>query len=567
MDRRRYRIRQLLSLRLRTKTFLRLVFLFFVPLVLVSAFFLFRQYENLKEGLHFSFLTRADLLAGRIENLLKDRIAPLPHHPLLLRTGLAQRPSEIPGTKRMQEVINDQGSGSNEFIFVFVSGETPRVLYVRPEGPRFRFFLFQAEFLAEFIFNSRLLNPDEFFFLLNQDDIPALSNLVSSEMRVPPAWAAQLQSESSAPFVAAEERVVEVDGETYLLSTFPFPGLPMRVALARSVDRAFAPLRREILFQGLFLAMVLLAFLGYSLYAAREQIGPLKVIEEFLRRVSNKDFEFVPRIRTLDERRAIFKSLNRLRLKLRHVDRLNTLELEERNQRLEELNVQKNHLLGTAAHDLRNPLGVIQGFARFLLEDASDRLDPEHRLFLERIEASSESMLHLVNDLLDIARIEAGALDLDLQPTDLGRLVKNNVELNRVLASKKRIVIEAEYDPDLPPVLLDGPKVEQVLNNLIGNAMKFSEPGARVKVAVGRHAAGVAVKVEDQGPGIPAGELDQIFRPFVKATARATAGEGSTGLGLAIVNRIVQGHGGSIEVQSQVGQGSRFTVVLPHDFS
>ncbi len=563
MARAYYKYFRFFSPRLRTKTFLRLAFLFFVPLVGVSVFFLYRQYETLQERLHFSFLTRADLLAGRIENLLKDRIAPVPGHPLLLASGVVERAGDLPGPAALHATIGQDHGGSAEFLFVFVVEGSPRILYVRTEQTRFRFYVFRADFLAEFIFESRLLTADESFFLINQGGSPAFSNLVAHDLSVPIGWLPHLDGNPGNPFVAGEERIVTVDDTAYLFSTFPFPGLPMRVAIARPLENAFAPLKREMTVQALFLGAVLLAFLGYSLFAANEQIRPLLVIEEFLRRVSNRDFDFVPRIRTRDERRAIFKSLNRLRLKLRRFDRLNAQELAERNRRLEELNETKNHLLGTAAHDLRNPLGVIQGFASFLLEEASDRLEPEHRLFLERIRASSESMLNLVNDLLDIARIEAGALELHLVPTDVREVVRNVVELNRVLAVKKKIEIEEEYE-SAPFIPLDTPRMEQVLNNLIGNAMKFSEPGTRIFVSVRLRQGNLAVAVRDQGQGIPREELQKIFHPFVvSASTRATAGEGSTGLGLAIVKKIVQGHGGTITVDSEVGSGSEFSVILP----
>jgi signal transduction histidine kinase len=171
-------------------------------------------------------------------------------------------------------------------------------------------------------------------------------------------------------------------------------------------------------------------------------------------------------------------------------------------------------------------------------------------------------MLDLVNNLLDVAQIESGKLRLDLQLVDLIALVRRNIALNRVLAAKKQIEIEWAETP-LPTVLFDAPKIEQVLNNLIGNAIKFSLPGTLIRVSVTRADPNVVLMVRDQGPGIPPNELVKLFKPFQKTSVKSTAGEKSTGLGLAIVKKIVEGHHGKIWIESQVGHGTTFFVSLP----
>ena len=182
---------------------------------------------------------------------------------------------------------------------------------------------------------------------------------------------------------------------------------------------------------------------------------------------------------------------------------------------------------------------------------------------IERIEASSVFMLRLVNDLLDLSRIEAGALELELRPTDLAELVGNNVVLNRMLAEQRGITLDLAADAGMPRALVDRGKLEQVLNNLVSNALKYSESGTCVSVAVGFDAEGFTLAVADQGQGIPADERDRLFEPFSTTSVQAAVGEKCTGLGLAIVRRIVDGHGGSIAVDSEVGVGSTFTVRLP----
>ncbi len=238
-------------------------------------------------------------------------------------------------------------------------------------------------------------------------------------------------------------------------------------------------------------------------------------------------------------------------------------ELQGKNERLKELDQHKNHMLGMAAHDIRNPLGIILGYARFLQVDAGPMLSAEHRAFLDAITQSSEFVLGLVEELLDISTIESGRLIIERTPVDLAKVVTNHVELISVLAARKNIRITLDIPRDKVMLDLDAKKIEQVLSNLIGNAIKFSSPNTSVIVRVKPTRDRVEFSVTDEGPGIPSDEINLLFRPFSTTSVRATNGERSTGLGLAIARRIVEGHGGEITVDTQVGRGSTFRVMLP----
>ncbi len=238
-------------------------------------------------------------------------------------------------------------------------------------------------------------------------------------------------------------------------------------------------------------------------------------------------------------------------------------ELREKNKELEKVNAQKDRFLGMAAHDLRNPLGHIFTVADILLEDLDGKITDQQRELLEITKSSSQFMLDLVNDLLDIAKIESGKLNLNLQETDLAALVSQNVTRNRALAGKKNITLEVDVPDDLPPLTVDPGKMEQVLNNLISNAIKYSYPDTTVKIQLARQDDAVLLSVADEGQGIPADEQDKLFQPFERTSVTTTGGEKSTGLGLAIVKRIVEGHHGKIWVESSVGKGTTFYVSLP----
>lgn len=240
-----------------------------------------------------------------------------------------------------------------------------------------------------------------------------------------------------------------------------------------------------------------------------------------------------------------------------------TRELQKKNVQLNKLNEQKNEFIGMAAHDLRNPISIIIGYSEFILDEAKDRLPPNHLKFLKIILHSSEFMLNMLNDLLDIAKIESGKLNLNRELVNPGSLIANNVALNRMIAEKKDITINVEIFEDLPEVNIDADKIEQVLNNLITNAIKFSNPGTTITVSSFKANGGITVIVKDQGQGISEEDLSKLFKPFSKLSTKSTAGEKSTGLGLSITKKIIMGHGGKIWVESQVGVGTTFYFTLP----
>lgn len=185
------------------------------------------------------------------------------------------------------------------------------------------------------------------------------------------------------------------------------------------------------------------------------------------------------------------------------------------------------------------------------------------RGFVGVIRDTSEFMLRMVNDLLDVATIEAGHLKLERQPGDLAALVMRSVALNLALAAQKDITVDCDLLQPLPTIAFDRGEIEQVLNNLIGNAVKFSHQGTVVQIRASAEGSVVTVAVRDQRQGIPPGDLPKLFEPFCRASVQATAGEQSTGLGLAIAHGIVEGHGGRMWVESEGGIGSPFSFTLP----
>jgi signal transduction histidine kinase len=233
-------------------------------------------------------------------------------------------------------------------------------------------------------------------------------------------------------------------------------------------------------------------------------------------------------------------------------------------EQLSKANAAKNKFLGMAAHDLRNPLASIRGIAEFLRDGAVGSLTPDQRDLVQTIHAASHSMLDLVNELLDVATIEAGELKLRLESHQLDELVgKCVIQINREAAKKKtRVVFDR---PAAVKLRADGAKMKQVIDNLLSNAVKYSPPGSLVRTFVELDPLGRAcsIAVRDEGPGIPHDERDRLFKDFSCLSIQPTGGEKSTGLGLAICRKIVEAHGGTIVAENLPGRGCEFRVTLP----
>jgi signal transduction histidine kinase len=189
--------------------------------------------------------------------------------------------------------------------------------------------------------------------------------------------------------------------------------------------------------------------------------------------------------------------------------------------------------------------------------------DADGKFILGELHRYAQGMLTMVNDLLDVAKIESGDLELHLAAVDLVELIEHALRLNRLGAEKKSISIECVYEKPSIPIVVDPGKIEQVLANLLSNAIKYSPPGSSVSLSARRSETDVLVSVQDHGPGISAEGQARLFQPFGRVGSKPTAGEKSTGLGLAICRKIVEGHKGSIWVESSPGQGSTFFFSLP----
>ncbi len=220
----------------------------------------------------------------------------------------------------------------------------------------------------------------------------------------------------------------------------------------------------------------------------------------------------------------------------------------------------RRDFISNISHELRTPLASLKALAETLQLSAID--DPQtSRHFLERMDTEIDALTQMVNELLELARIESGRVPIDLKPTDSYRLLVAASERLKMQAERAGLLLEVEAQPDLPKILADGPRLEQVLVNIIHNAIKFTSPGGKITVFAYPESGMVCFGVQDTGTGIPRDMLPRVFERFYKAD-QARSG-GGTGLGLSIARHLVEMHAGRIWAESQPGRGSTFYFTIP----
>jgi signal transduction histidine kinase len=268
--------------------------------------------------------------------------------------------------------------------------------------------------------------------------------------------------------------------------------------------------------------------------------------------------------RTAERRRRRTAEAVRLaRALIRELEQKST-EFEHARARAEEASRAKSHFLANMSHELRTPLNSIVGFSKVLLNRLDGDLTARQEAYLRAVHGSGTHLLRLINEILDLARIEAGQPDVVWDTVDLAGVVDECLAIAAPLVHDKPLRLDAEVPDDLPAIRADRTKVRQVLVNLLSNAIKYTAAG-RVLVRVQREAGALRVSVADTGIGIRAEAQATLFEPFQRPTVPAARAAAGTGLGLAITRRLVELHGGRIWVESRENEGSTFHFTLPID--
>ena len=237
-------------------------------------------------------------------------------------------------------------------------------------------------------------------------------------------------------------------------------------------------------------------------------------------------------------------------------------EIADKSAQLEAASRHKSEFLANMSHELRTPLNAIIGFSEILTEKMFGDVNEKQTEYLQDILESGRHLLSLINDILDLSKIEAGRMELALTDFDLPSAIENALILVRERASRRGITLGRTIDERLEMIRADERKVKQVLLNLLSNALKFTPEGGRVDVSARLHDDSAEISVTDTGVGIAPEDQEAVFEEFRQVGTAARKVEG-TGLGLALVRKIIELHGGRIWVRSQVGVGSTFTFTLP----
>lgn len=237
--------------------------------------------------------------------------------------------------------------------------------------------------------------------------------------------------------------------------------------------------------------------------------------------------------------------------------------LRQQNEQLKELDRLKSSFVSSVSHELRTPLSSIMGFAEFLEEEVGGSLSPEQHGFVAQLQAGAQRLNHLVDDLLDFARLESGDFRLMPREGDLTEKVRDIVTSFQPQARRAQLQLETTMPPSPVVVTMDAERIGQVVANLVGNALKFTPAGGKVTVAVLPDSSQVRVEVRDTGVGIAPEHLEKLFQKFYQVDPTLTREKGGAGLGLAIARALIHAHGGDMGVLSRVGHGSTFWFTLP----
>ena len=360
-------------------------------------------------------------------------------------------------------------------------------------------------------------------------------------------------------------------GQSVFASYALIPDLGWAVLVERPVAEAYATLYASLMRTSVLLLVGLGMAIVASVLIARRVVRPVEMLRQGAVRMGSGDLDYHLEIKTGDELQALAEEFNKMALRLREsYSQLEqkvaarTQELALANRKLDEASRHKSAFLANMSHEFRTPLNAIIGFSQVLLDSSLKVTEEERKQFLTDILTSGRHLLKLINEILDLAKVEAGQMELHLESVAIGDLLDSVHSTVRPLAAQKAIDLEVESDHRIPRLLMDRARILQVLLNLVGNAIKFTSESGRIWVRASAENGLLHLEVGDTGCGIAAADQERIFLEFQQSRAGIGADKpDGTGLGLALAKKFVEMHGGRIWVESEIRKGSRFYFTLP----
>jgi len=366
-------------------------------------------------------------------------------------------------------------------------------------------------------------------------------------------------------------------GGKVLTATHPIPSLGWHVFVEQPLGEVFAPLYAAI-FRTIVLLVIGLALAALaSLFLTRRMVAPIEALQAGAARVATGEWGQPIDVRTGDELQALAEEFNRMTEQLRESyaeleqrveDRTRDLavameQLEEKGQQLETVSRHKSEFLANMSHELRTPLNAIIGFSEVLHEQMFGELNEQQMGYVADVLESGQHLLSLINDILDLSKVEAGRMELELSDVSLPLALQSGLTMQGERAGKTGITLGLSVHPEDLVVRADERKLRQVVFNLLSNAVKFTPPGGRVDVSARLTDGVVEVAVADTGNGIAPEDQELIFEEFQQARGDPGTRQEGTGLGLPLSRRFVELHGGRLWVESEQGVGSTFRFTLP----
>ena len=364
--------------------------------------------------------------------------------------------------------------------------------------------------------------------------------------------------------------MTNLHGKSVFSSWTLIPDLGWAVFVEQPVEEVYGPLYASLFRTTGFLLVGLGMALVASLMVARRVVRPLETLRKGVQRIGGGDMRPRLEVKTGDEIEVLAEEFNKMTENLRgaydSLDRKvaeRTRDLAIANERLQELDRLKSDFVSNVSHELRTPLTAIKGAVDLVLREVTGPLTEKQIHYLTRVRSNTQHLAGLINDLLDLSKIESGKSEMKSSRVSLAGLVHEVVETLRPVAAEKEIALEATISAPSILVWADRDKINQVLINLIGNAIKFTPAQGRVVVSASRDGKeSIQVSVSDSGPRIPLDEREKIFDKFYQIVENGGSKPKGTGLGLAISKTLVELHGGKIWVESEPN-GNTFCFTLP----
>ena len=328
-------------------------------------------------------------------------------------------------------------------------------------------------------------------------------------------------------------------------------------------------MRASLLRTALLLLLGLIPAVLASLVLVRRMLAPIQALQAGAASIGQGALDQRIEVRSGDELETLADQFNAMAAQLRESyadleqkveDR--TREVEEKSRQLELASQHKSEFLASMSHELRTPLNAILGFSEVLLERMFGDLNERQEDYLRDVLASGQHLLSLINDILDLSKVEAGRMELEVEEFSLREALENGLTMVRGRAGNRGIALGLEIDQGLDVIEADERKVKQVIFNLLTNAVKFTPEGGQIDVSARPDDGAVLIEVRDSGVGISSEDQERLFEAFRQVGEASRQAEG-TGLGLALSRKFVELHGGCIRVESEVGVGSTFIVRLP----